>query len=133
MNITKPYLKTSEINTIINNMIKQESYLTAIISRDMLILQYCTDLNIADENGDIGWTFDIYDKYKEEGIIRDVLNEINENDLLLIDECYQHETSLNVIVKEFLDEASKKIDGYTNGVGLQKVLKELQNVNQKSS
>lgn len=131
MNITKPYLKTSEINTIINNMIKQESYLTAIISRDMLILQYCTDLNIADENGDIGWTFDIYDKYKEEGIIRDVLNEINENDLLLIDECYQHETSLNVIVKEFLDEASKKIDGYTNGVDLQKVIGTLKEISDK--
>lgn len=131
MNITKPYLKTSEINTIINNMIKQESYLTAIISRDMLILQYCTDLNIADENGDIDWTFDTYDKYKEEGIIRDVLNEINENDLLLIDECYQHETSLNVIVKEFLDEASKKIDGYTNGVDLQKVIGTLKEISDK--
>lgn len=133
MNITKKYLKISEINAIVNNMIEQDTYLTAIMSRDMLILQYCTDLNIADENGDIGWTFETYDKYKEDGTINEVLSEINENDLLLIDECYQHETSLNVIVKEFLDEASKKIDGYTNGVDLQKVLKELQNVNQKSS
>src|SRR5699024_2902410 len=103
------------------------------VSRDMLILQYCTDLNIADKDGNIGWTFDIYDKYKENGDIEKVLDSIDESDLLLIDECYQHETSLNVIVKEFLDEASKKIDGYTNGVDLQKVLKELQNVNQKSS
>lgn len=133
MNITKTYLKSSEINAIVNNMIEQNTYLTAIMSRDMLILQYCTDLNIADENGDIGWTFDTYDKYKEEGIIDKVLSEINENDLLLIDECYQHETSLSVIAKEFLDEVSKKIDGYTNGVDLQKVLKELQNVNKKSS
>lgn len=129
MNITKPYLKTSEINTIINNMIKQESYLTAIISRDMLILQYCTDLNIADENGDIGWTFDIYDKYKED--IEEVLSKVDENDLLLIDECYQHETSLSVIVKEYLDEISKKIDGYTNGVDLQKVIGTLKEISDK--
>lgn len=131
MNIIKSHLKLSEINAIVNNMVEQDTYLTAIMSRDMLILQYCTDLNIADENGDIGWTFDTYDKYKED--IEKTLSEINENDLLLIDECYQHETGLNVIVKEFLDEASKKIDGYANGVDLQKVLKELQNVNQKSS
>lgn len=131
MSITKNYLKTSEINAIVNNMVEQNTYLTAIMSRDMLILQYCTDLNIADENGDIGWTFDTYDKYKED--IEEVLSKVDENDLLLIDECYQHETSLNVIVKEFLDEASKKIDDYTNGVDLQKVLKELQNVNKKSN
>lgn len=131
MNIIKQYLKTSEINTIVNNMIKQDSYLTAIMSRDILILQYCTDLNIADENGNIDLRFETYDKYRED--IEKTLSEINENDLLLIDECYQHETSLKVIVKEFLDGASKKIDEYTNGVDLQKVLKELQNVNQKSS
>lgn len=130
MNIKK-YLKTSEINAIVNNMVEQDTYLTAIMSRDMLILQYCTDLNIADENGDIGWTFETYDKYKEDGTINEVLNEINENDLLLIDECYQHETSLNVIVKEYLDEISKKIDGYTNGVDLQKVIGTLKEISDK--
>lgn len=129
MNITQTHLKSSEINAIIENMKKQDTYLNAIISRDMLILQYCTDLNIADENGDIGWTFDIYDKYKED--IEEVLNKVDENDLLLIDECYQHETSLNVIVKEFLDEASKKIDGYTNGVDLQKVIGTLKEISNK--
>lgn len=129
MGITKNYLKTSEINAIVNNMVEQNTYLTAIMSRDMLILQYCTDLNIADENGDIGWTFDTYDKYKED--IEKTLSEINENDLLLIDECYQHETSLTAIVKEFLDEASKKIDGYTNGVDLQKVIGTLKEISDK--
>lgn len=131
MNITKKYLKISEINAIVNNMVEQNTYLTAIMSRDMLILQYCTDLNIADENGDIGWTFETYDKYKESGIINEVLNEIDENDLLLIDECYQHETSLSIIVKEFLDEASKKIDSYTNGVDLQKVIGVLKEISDK--
>lgn len=129
MSITKNYLKTSEINAIVNNMVEQNTYLTAIMSRDMLILQYCTDLNIADENGDIDWTFDTYDKYKED--IEEVLSKVDENDLLLIDECYQHETSLNVIVKEFLDEASKKIDGYTNGVDLQKVIGTLKEISDK--
>lgn len=129
MNITKTYLKSSEINAIVNNMVEQNTYLTAIMSRDMLILQYCTDLNIADEDGDIDWTFDTYDKYKED--IEKTLSEINENDLLLVDECYQYETSLNVIVKEFLDEASKKIDGYTNGVDLQKVIGTLKEISDK--
>lgn len=136
MNITKTHLKASEINAIIENMKKQDTYLTAIISRDMLILQYCTDLNIADENGDIGWTFDIYDKYKENGDIEKVLSQIDENDLLLIDECYQHETGMNVIFKEFLDGLNQKIDKYADGIDLQKTLdglKEITNVNKKSS
>lgn len=136
MNITKTYLKPSEINAIVNNMIEQDTYLTAIMSRDMLILQYCTDLNIADENGDIGWTFAIYDKYKEDGTINEVLNEINENDLLLIDECYQHEISTNVILKEFLDGLNKKIDKYGKEFNLQKMLnqmKEMTKVDKKSN
>lgn len=131
MNITQTHLKANEINAIINDMVNKETYLQAIISRDMMILYFCTDLNVTDEDGMIDGTFDTYDKYKNDGTIDNVLNSVDENDLLLIDECYQHETSLNVIVKEFLDEASKKIDGYTNGVDLQKVIGTLKEISNK--
>ena len=131
MNITKTYLKSSEINAIVNDMIEKETYLQSIISRDMMILYFCTDLNVLNNDGMIDGTFETYDKHKKDGTIDKVLSEINENDLLLIDECYQHETSLNVIVKEFLDEASKKIDEYGNGVDLQKVLGALKEISDK--
>ena len=131
MNITKTYLKSSEINATVNDMIEKETYLQSIISRDMMILYFCTDLNVLNNDGTIDGSFETYDKYKEDGTIDKVLSEINENDLLLIDECYQHETSLNVIVKEFLDEASKKIDGYGDGADLQKVLGALKEISDK--
>lgn len=131
MNITQTHLKANEINAIVNDMVNKETYLQAIISRDMMILYFCTDLNVTDEDGMIDGTFDTYDKYKNDGTIDNVLNSVDENDLLLIDECYQHETSLNVIVKEFLDEASKKIDDYTNGVDLQKVIGTLKEISNK--
>ncbi len=126
MNITKKYLKTSEINTIVKDMVEQETYLQAIVSRDIMILYLCTDLDIpVDEKGYIDASFDIYDKYKEDGIIDKVLSEINENDLLLIDECYQSEISMHVSIKKFLEDLDKKIDKYAKGVNLQKVLDNL--------
>lgn len=131
MNITKKYLKTSEINTIVNDMLKQKTYLQAILSRDMMILYFCTDLNLLDKDGNIDATFEAYDKYKEDGTITEVLNEIDENDLLLIDECYQNEISMNVSVKEFLDDLSKKIDKYAKGINLQKIVSGLKSVVEK--
>lgn len=126
MNITKNYLKTSEINTIVKDMVEQETYLQAIVSRDIMILYLCTDLDIpVDEKGYIDASFDIYDKYKEDGIIDKVLSEINENDLLLIDECYQNEISMHTSIKKFLEDLDKKIDKYAKGVNLQKVLDNL--------
>lgn len=121
MNITKNYLKTEEINAIVNDMIQKETYLQAIISRNMMILYFCTDLDIIDENGVIEATFENYDKYRTEGIIDKVLNEINENDLLLIDECYQNELSMNISIKKFLEDLDIKIDKYAKGVNLNKI------------
>ena len=125
MNITKKFLKMNEINVIVNDMIKKETYLQAIASRDMMILYFCTDLNVIDENGMIDATFENYDKYKEDGTINNVLSEIDENDLFLIDECYQHETGMNVIIKEFLIFLNKKIDKYGKGFNLQKAFDKL--------
>ena len=131
MNITKTYLKSSEINAIVNDMIEKETYLQSIISRDMMILYFCTDLNVLNNDGMIDGTFETYDKHKKDGTIDKVLSEINENDLLLIDECYQHETSLNVIVKEFLDGLNEKIDKYGKGFDLQKAFDKLKDTVEK--
>lgn len=132
MNIKK-YLKTSEINTIVKDMVEKETYLQAIISRNMMLLYFCTDLNILDENGVIDATFETYDKYKEDGTIDKVLNEINEDDLLLIEECYQHEISTNVVVKRFLDDLNKKIDKYGKGFNLQKAFDKLKDTVEKGN
>lgn len=125
MNFTKKYLTTKEINTIVRDMVSKETYLQAIISRDMLILYFCTDLEIKNENDVIDATFETYDKYKTTGIIKKVLNEINEDDLLLINECYYHEISMSSVVKGFLDDLDKKIDKYAKGVNFQKILTNL--------
>lgn len=131
MNIIKTYLKSSEINAIVNDMIEKETYLQSIISRDMMILYFCTDLNVLNNDGTIDGSFDTYDKYKEDGTIDKVLSEINENDLLLIDECYQHEISTNVILKEFLDGLNEKIDKYGKGFDLQKAFDKLKDTVEK--
>lgn len=125
MNIKKNNLTSKEINMIVNDMLEKETYLQAILSRDMMILYFCTDLNVLDENGNIDATFENYDKYKENGTIEEVLGQIDENDLFFIDECYQHEISTNVIVKEFLDDLSEKIDKYGKGFNLQKAFDKL--------
>lgn len=136
MSITKKFLKTSEINAIVKDMTEKETYLQAIVSRDMMLLYFCTDLNVLDEDGMVDGSFKTYDKYKEDGTIDELLNEINENDLLLIDECYQHEISTNVILKEFLDGLNEKIDKYGKEFNLQKMLnqmKEMTKVDKKSN
>lgn len=125
MKIIKNNLTSKEINTIVNDMVEKETYLQAILSRDMMILYFCTDLNVLDENGNIDATFETYDKYKENGDIEEVLSQIDENDLFFIDECYQHEISTNVIIKEFLDDLSEKIDKYGKGFNLQKAFDKL--------
>lgn len=133
MNIKKNYLKTSEINAIVRDMVEKETYLQAIISRNMMLLYFCTDLNILDENGVIDATFETYDKYKEDGTIEKVLNEISEDDLLFIEECYQHEISTNVVVKRFLDDLNKKIDKYGKGFNLQKAFDKLKDTVEKGN
>lgn len=125
MNIKKTYLTSNEINTIVNDMLAKETHLQRIISRDILILYFCTDLNIADENGVIDATFETYDKYKTDGTIKDVLSKIDEDDLLLIDECVYEEEKTSKVVKEFLDGLSKKVDEYGKNVDVGKLIDQL--------
>lgn len=106
----RPYLLSDEINKIVEEMLKNNNYIQRIALRNMMILHFCTNLDILNENNEIDATYENYDKYKTNGLIDLVLDNIDENDLLLIDEAIYYEESTNKTLKDFLDVVTDRID-----------------------
>lgn len=96
----KPYLVTSEIASIVYQMKEYDSYIKREMVKGLCILNFCTDINVKDED---------YDLYRANGIIDSVMNEIKEEDLLLIDEAIYHEDSVNKTIKDFCDGMNKNL------------------------
>ena len=123
--IIKKYLSITEIQSIINEILKYDTYIQRIIVRDILILYYCTNLNLKDDNDNIDATFDTYDKYKLDGTIEKVLSKINEEDLLMINEAIYYEDSIKNIIKEISNNLNDKISNYIENINFPNILASL--------
>ena len=123
--IIKKYLSITEIQSIINEILKYDTYIQRIIIRDILILYYCTNLNLKDDNDNIDATFDTYDKYKLDGTIEKVLSKINEEDLLMINEAICYEDSIKNIIKEISNNLNDKISNYIKNINFPNILASL--------
>lgn len=123
--IIKKYLSITEIQSIINEILKYDTYIQRIIVRDILILYYCTNLNLKDDNDNIDATFNTYDKYKLDGTIEKVLSKINEEDLLMINEAICYEDSIKNIIKEISNNLNDKISNYIKNINFPNILASL--------
>ena len=103
------YLKAEEIGSIINQMIKYKTFIQREVLVGVLLIKYCTNINLDDFNEKFGKQADveIYNHFSENGLIP-LLKEniINYN---LIDIGYKEETDLVSIINDFLKSVNKKI------------------------
>lgn len=127
----RPYLKAEEIAAIVDNMLQKDDYLQRIIIRDVMIVHFCTDVVVTDEDGAINASYEMYNMLNNSGFINTLKDKINHYDLFMIEDYIEKSESINVFVKEFLDNISDNINKSEEDIiGMTEKFNELlQNVN----
>ena len=120
MKVIRDYLTSQELGYIINAMLEKETALEREIVKVALVAQFvCEDI------GDFEDCNDIYDK-----VVAD--SKINFDGIVtnyyVIDALIAQETGVNKILKDFIDDVSKKIENSIQNLDLKGVVKELKDV-----
>jgi len=120
MKIVRDYLTSEELDYIVNAMLEKESALEREVVKVGLVAQL-----VGEDLGEFETCDDIYNK-----VVAD--SKINFDGIItnyyIIDKLYAEETSINKILKEFIEDISVKITKSVENLDLKGVVKELKEV-----
>lgn len=120
MKIVRDYLTSEELNYIVNAMLEKESALEREVVKVGLVAQL-----VGEDLGEFETCDDIYNQ-----VVADA--KINFDGIItnyhIIDKLYAEETSINKILKEFIEDISVKITKSVENLDLKGVVKELKEV-----
>ena len=123
MKVIRDYLTSQELGYIINAMLEKETALEREIVKVALVAQF-----VCEDVGDFEDCNDIYDK-----VVAD--SKINFDGIVtnyyIIDALVAQETGVNKILKDFVDDMSKKLENSIQNLDLKGVIKELKDVAEK--
>lgn len=123
MKIVRDYLTSSEIEFIVNAMLEKDTAIEKEIVKVALVAQLvCEDI------GDFEDCNDIYDK-----VVAD--SKLNFNAIInnydIIDKLIAEETGINKIIKDFIGDISKKLEGAIKDLDLNSAIKQLKEIADK--
>lgn len=120
MKIVRDYLTSEELGYIVNAMIEKETAVEREVVKVALVAQL-----VCEEIGDFNDCNDIYDKVVADSKLNfsEIVNNYN-----IIDKLYQEETDINKIIKDFIDDISKKLDDATKNIDLNGAIKQLKEI-----
>ena len=123
MKIVRDYLTSEELGYIVNAMLEKETAIEREVVKVALVAQL-----VCEEIGDFNDCNDIYDK-----VVADSKFNFNEiiNNYYIIDKLYQEETGINKILKDFVNDISKKLDDATKNIDLNGAIKQLKEIAEK--
>ena len=123
MKIVRDYLTSEELGYIVNAMLEKETAIEREVVKVALVAQL-----VCEEIGDFNDCNDIYDK-----VVADSKFNFNEiiNNYYIIDKLYQEETGINKILKDFVNDISKKLDDATKNIDLNGAIKQLKEITEK--
>ena len=123
MKIVRDYLTSEEIGYIVNAMLEKETAVEREIVKVALVAQL-----VCEEIGDFNDCNDIYDK-----VVADpkfnfsaIINNYN-----IIDKLVAEEIGVNKILKDFVDDISKKLDNATKNMDLNGAISQLKEIAEK--
>lgn len=123
MKIVKDYLTSEEIVYIIDSMLKTDNMIEREILKVGMVAQFvCEDI------GEFESCNDIYDK-----VVADTKLNFSEiiNNYDTIDKIVAQETSVEKILKDFVDSVNKKLDKSIKNIDLNSVIAQLKELTQK--
>lgn len=123
MKIVKDYLTSEEIVYIIDSMLKTDNMIEREILKVGMVAQFvCEDI------GGFESCNDIYDK-----VVADTKLNFSEiiNNYDTIDKIVAQETSVEKILKDFVDSVNKKLDKSIKNIDLNSVIAQLKELTQK--
>ena len=123
MKIVRDYLTSEEIGYIVNAILEKETAVEREIVKVALVAQL-----VCEEIGDFNDCNDIYDK-----VVADpkfnfsaIINNYN-----IIDKLVAEEIGVNKILKDFVDDISKKLDNATKNMDLNGAISQLKEIAEK--
>lgn len=120
MKIVRDYLTSVEIGYIVNAMIEKDSAVEREIVKVALVAQL-----ICEDIGDFEDCNDIYDKVVSDSTIN---FSVIVNNYDVIDKLYAEETGINKILKDFIEDISKKIDDSIKNLDLNGTISQLKEI-----
>ena len=123
MKVVRDYLTSQELGYIVNAMLEKETALEKEMVKVALVAQLvCEDLGDFEDCNDIYDMVMVDDKINFDAIIRNYG---------LIDKLVDEETSINKVLKEFVEDMSKKIEDAVKNLDLNSAVKELKKVTEE--
>ena len=123
MKIIRDYLTSQELGYIVNAMLEKETALEREIVKVALVAQLLgEDIGEFEDCNDIYDMVMVDDKINFEAIVRNYD---------LIDKLVAEETSINKVLKEFVEDMSKKIEDAVKNLDLNSAVKELKKVTEE--
>lgn len=122
MKIVRDYLTSQELGYIVNAMLEKETAVEREVVKVALVAQL-----VCEEIGDFNDCNDIYDKIVADSKLNFSVI-INNYDI--IDKLYQEETGTNKLVKEFIDNISKKLEESIKNLDLNSAIKQLKEISE---
>ena len=123
MKIVRDYLTSEELIYIVDSMLKVESAVEREIIKIGIIAQFvCEDI------GEFETCNDIYDKVVADSKLNfsEIINNYN-----TIDKLVAQETSVEKILKDFVDSINKKLDKSMKDIDLNGAIKQLKEIAEK--
>ena len=121
----KPYLTTEEIETILENTLSEQNTLIRQMIKDILLIEFCTDINTLKDETGVVINEEVYDLYRLTGLLKKVKDLVSKDDLDLIDKCIEEEESVNKTIQSFCTDAIKSIEEKGKDVDLEKIINTL--------
>lgn len=123
MKIVRDYLTSGEIGYIVNAMLEKETAIEREVVKVGLVAQL-----VCEDMGDFNDCNDIYDKVVTDPKLNfsEIINNYN-----IIDKLVAEEIGVNKILKDFVDDISKKLDNATKNIDLNGAIKQLKEIAEK--
>lgn len=120
MKVIRDYLTSSELEYIVNAMLEKDNAVEREIVKVGLVAQL-----VCEEIGDFNDCNDIYDK-----IVADSKFNFSAivNNYDIIDKLVAEEMGVNKILKDFVDDISKKLDNATKNIDLNGAISQLKEI-----